>query len=467
MFSLATTYFVRTDGSDSNSGLVNNAAGAFLTVQKGANTAVGGDTVLVGAGTYSEDVLTTHGGTSKITIDGQSAAILRRFSAIHSNINFVNWTVRGATSGSWFNVGKGAHFTTISNCIFDGGLDSGSDRIIRWESPSSDELPWGTNCASGVLVISNTLQNILATTAISVFGDTNTIIGNRFLDSDAVDWLQLWGRSNRVVGNIFSNSYESGVGGNHPDFVQSFGLNGHGGKDMLIESNLVIASHGSSQLCMFEGQDCIDLHDFVFQNNLFIGISSKGTMGIRNVSWLNNTFINCSTNPTTAGPVLIFGAITNDTYTNFFSNTGNGARVLNNVFWNYGDGTTNRVPYSFETYMTNVSADYNFVSVNSSNVVFDPTHRAIGAVGGWNKAAWWEDHGINGGNPLFVNESTLNFRLQVGSPLINTGTNLPSVAVDLDGVSRPQGAAWDIGAFEGGIAVAPASPKIRGIRLKR
>jgi hypothetical protein len=53
------TYYVRTDGSDSNTGLTNNAAGAFLTIQKAVDTVatldINGKTVRVecGAGTYS------------------------------------------------------------------------------------------------------------------------------------------------------------------------------------------------------------------------------------------------------------------------------------------------------------------------------------------------------------------------------------------------------------------------------
>jgi hypothetical protein len=54
-------------------------------------------------------------------------------------------------------------------------------------------------------------------------------------------------------------------------------------------------------------------------------------------------------------------------------------------------------------------------------------------------------------NPLFVNPSTGDFRLQSSSAAINGGTNLsPDVTTDRDGISRPQGTAYDIGAYEYG-----------------
>lgn len=45
---------------------------------------------------------------------------------------------------------------------------------------------------------------------------------------------------------------------------------------------------------------------------------------------------------------------------------------------------------------------------------------------------------------------TRDYRVQSASPVIDAGTNLAGqmTAIDIDGVSRPQGACWDIGAYE-------------------
>lgn len=52
-------------------------------------------------------------------------------------------------------------------------------------------------------------------------------------------------------------------------------------------------------------------------------------------------------------------------------------------------------------------------------------------------------------NPLFVNSGALNFHIQSSSPAKNAALTLATIfTTDALGVPRPQGTAWDIGAFE-------------------
>lgn len=75
------TYYVRTDGSDSNDGLANTSSGAFLTLQKAVNVVAGLDlsvysvTIQVGNGTYTAGVSATGPflGLGSVTILGDAA----------------------------------------------------------------------------------------------------------------------------------------------------------------------------------------------------------------------------------------------------------------------------------------------------------------------------------------------------------------------------------------------------------
>lgn len=53
----ATTYYIRTDGNNANTGTTDNAGGAWATMGKCSTTAVAGDTCIVGDGTYVEGAI--------------------------------------------------------------------------------------------------------------------------------------------------------------------------------------------------------------------------------------------------------------------------------------------------------------------------------------------------------------------------------------------------------------------------
>jgi hypothetical protein len=67
-------------------------------------------------------------------------------------------------------------------------------------------------------------------------------------------------------------------------------------------------------------------------------------------------------------------------------------------------------------------------------------------------STWQSQSGQDAGspvpaNPLFVN-SPLDLHITFGSPAMDNGITLPGFSTDHDGVTRPQGPAWDIGAYE-------------------
>src|SRR5438093_5022735 len=66
-------------------------------------------------------------------------------------------------------------------------------------------------------------------------------------------------------------------------------------------------------------------------------------------------------------------------------------------------------------------------------------------------------HGLDkpGAFTTVSSPSTFNFHLQSTSPAIDAGTTLASVMTDYDGVTRPQGSAYDIGAYEYATAATP------------
>ena len=83
-----------------------------------------------------------------------------------------------------------------------------------------------------------------------------------------------------------------------------------------------------------------------------------------------------------------------------------------------------------------VSLDSNLSSITGTNNLFYGAGNPLGIFS--NSVA---------GNPTFVSLSTNNFHLTTGSPAIDAGATVP-LTTDYDGVSRPLGPAYAIGAYE-------------------
>lgn len=446
----ASDKYVAKTGSDSNPG---TAGSPVLTVQKGVDLARAGDTVYVATGTYAENVRCADFAGSAgnlITVNGQNVATIQSITFEQPYIRVINFSFN--PTGTIF--GGKLYFAQIgSNCIFsnnviDMAFTTTGNPVIKWNGPAS--APFGA-AGSDNLIISNVVKNVRDEMVFRIHGYRNIISGNQILNLDNTDYFQVAGGTNYIVNNLCSNLFLSGIWtNNHADFYQAFGDAGGSSQASMgniVESNIVVKATDFAQLGNLTDDGYAYVKDLTFRNNVFIGISAKVSIAMPEVKFINNTFISCATNVDNGGAILIYADVGSIGH-------GHSGRCLNNAFLDCGiAGNTNNGNgwYSFDTTLTNCAADYNYVGKKIGGqyvgVYVDPTHRMVGAGGGWDKFAWWEDHGINGGDPKFVNESALDYRLLTGSPLIGAALSQASAfTVDIRGVTR--GAAWDIGAYE-------------------
>jgi len=137
VLSAARTYYVRTDGNDSNTGLANTAGGAFLTIQKGIDVAAGLDssiydvTIQIADGTYTGVMVAkSMSGSGKIIIQGNAATpanvIISNAGNLFSNSQpHTVYTLKdlkfadGHTFGMYCEAGSNTKF---SNLVFGSGV---------------------------------------------------------------------------------------------------------------------------------------------------------------------------------------------------------------------------------------------------------------------------------------------------------------------------------------------------------
>src|SRR5205809_1006815 len=194
--------------------------------------------------------------------------------------------------------------------------------------------------------------------------------------------------------------------------------------NLLIDGNWVhdIGRLGAGENGCQPGNDYWMNHDHgvyngqgtnvIIRNNVFYnitrgsGIQRYGT-SVDQLYIVNNTF--AFPNPNRDGQIILAATTTN-------------LYIQNNIFYQPGQ---------------NVG-----ISGTTSGAHIDH-NLSTGTVGGGGIGS-----NIENTDPRFVNPSALDFRLQAGSPAVDAGTILSIVLGDFLGIIRPQGAGYDIGAFE-------------------
>ena len=412
----ATTYYVdrnNSQASDSNPG---SQAQPWKTIGKAASAMVAGDTAIVVTGTYNEKVNTARSGNSgnRITFRGMPGARILTFLNVgHSYITIEGFEMTGANEG-YMMTWNGSFGELLNNKIHDTGASWG---VIRGDGDNF------TLRGNHYYSSSGPGDDL----AIFIIGGDNSLAENNEIGPGKdVDAFRVWGTNNIIRGNYIHDLSLSSGSGSHQDVIQTFGLGGATSRNIVFEKNLINNTNGNGlQMFMTESNGSANMRDWDIRNNVYIGVSGQANLGIPNIRFYNNTVYNSG-----AGNNLIMYLYDASGKSNF-----SGAQIKNNIFIT----------------PSGISSYGKVLSVGSSGSNIQISNNFISRIGTWGSVSGFNDpNGINGGNPQFANTSPNDFHLQSTSPAINRGTTLTGFNYDHDGVTRPQGSAWDIGAFEYG-----------------
>jgi parallel beta-helix repeat protein len=393
------TYYVAPPpaGDDDQPGTL---AAPWATLQHAADTIGPGDTVQVRAGSYAGGYFETSG-----TAD--APIVLEAYPGETPSITSDN-----PTTPDGINL-EGASYMTVQGFTVDGRTRAGIRAVlcehvtIRNNTMDANGI-WGvlTGFCDDLLIEGNTTSNSIEQHGIYVgnSGDRPVIRGNRIFGNHA-NGIHMNGDVSQGGDGIISGALvednvigDNGLGGGS-------GINCDGVQDSLIRNNLVYDEHSSG----------ISLYQ----------IDGGGPSSGNRV--LNNTVLIASNG---RWALNIQGAAT-------------GTIARNNILWN---------DHSFRGSL-DISAD--------SLPGFSEDHDAVmdrfttdGGDSVLTLAEWQQQTGQDAHSfvatpaALFVDAGGGNYALSATSPALDTGETRDDVPTDIVGVLRPQGAGFDIGAYE-------------------
>ncbi len=230
------TYYVRTDGSDSNTGLANTSGGAFLTIQKAIDTVGSLDlsiynvTIQVGAGTYTQNLVL------KSTV-GAGLATLLGDTTTPANV------VLNPASGSCIRVDNivGRWSVTGFKTVTSGGA---IQFLVTGAAVSIGIMDWGNAAGNGIQIYCGsggriTYNGATKTVSASSFGY------HIFIDNNAVYYGG--GTTTTLTGNpTFITWAYATNGANLRNGVETFSGSVTSGKKYDVTMNATIANSGNT-----------------------------------------------------------------------------------------------------------------------------------------------------------------------------------------------------------------------------
>ena len=396
----ATTYYVRKDGNNGNSGTTNNASGAWLTIDyalSGSSGMGAGDVVRVQTGDYSETVTPSISGSGSdsglITAIADGTVTVNAFTFTGQDyIRIIGFTIDVGQIN--FNSGVNTGIEIWNNTI-TGGVGIASDNNLA----TNEYDTYLENC----LIIGNTINpgsyglKIACIGCIVAYNNSNAG-NNDFNQSAYTDSI--------IVGN-YTHDFDGG--GNHFDFFQTYG-SFLGFQNNLIEGNYIHGIGNSNEhISSIQTQSSTGtFYNNIYRYNLAYFLGNGGlsidqiTNGATYTIAYNNT--NCemqeATDDIPYGDAILWGGssynlVKNDLGYEAWSN--NKSTGIESIYLS-GTGSTK---------------DYNFAADPDGTVSFASS---------WTSQA----HEVSNGDPDFQNYPT-NFYIGSSSDAIGNAGPLTTV----------------------------------------
>jgi hypothetical protein len=385
-------YYVSPAGSNANDGSIGSP---WLTIAHALDNSGPGDTVNLRAGTYAGPIEMRgdwgHGGSPG------------------------NWWVLQSYPGETATVTATFRIYMVSYCRVQNLNFAGVSLFTGLFTTGGYTTP------HHVEILNNTFTGLQQTYGyIQIHGNDILVEGNTIASTGGGSTQDhgiyvLHGTNKVVRNNRISNTSGYGIHvydeRKQPGDPQTFLVG------MVVEGNTVTGSRLRSGIIVSQGGDT-QVDGVIVRNNVLVSnqqygvsISNYGSLNLKNVRVYNNTFYR-----NLAGGVFVYASPADV----------EAAQIRNNVVWS--DNGVNHLQRGG----TGVAP----VAV-SRNLYWTAPRRLVNLV----------DSSPVEGDPLFASAGS-DFHLSAGSPGVDAGESLAEVPTDKDGVPRPQGSAYDIGAYE-------------------
>lgn len=401
----AANYYVSPSGSDGNPG---SQAAPFREIRRALQSVTAGDTVFVADGQYlGFDVRNKHGRSgAPITIKalGAAAAVVPTTDRVDN---------------------RDTIFVTFSSYVVVDGLRSfnanrAAVRVDQSPSITIRNGVFGNNARWGIF---------------TDFSDDLLLEFNECYGSVAEHGIYVSNSGDRPVvrGNICRDNYASGIQLNADLSAGGDGLI----SEALLENNVCFNNGrgGAAALNLDGVQDSLVRNNLLFNNHAtgIVNYQGDGAEGPRGMVIVHNTV----DQPSDGRWCL-----------NLLSTTG--LNVLRNNILYTRHSFRGSIEYGSAADVANTDSDYNVLSK-----VAPDYGGTVLTLAQW-QAQGKEPHSLTAtAADLWVSATGTDYHLRTGSPAVDRGVATTSAPLDLEGRTRPQGAAPDLGCLEQPSAAPP------------